>query len=910
MTTLREWLIRLWSTIRPRRRDADLEQELRLHLELAAEAEAEPEAKTRPLGSPSASARSVAVRAGGVAQAMDALRDQRGWPWLRDLVRDARYGLRALRRNPTFAAVALATLAIGIGANTAVFTVVDAVLIKPLWYPKPEELVAVWQTAPGAPGLASVSGELRLSASMFFTYADHNRTFQSIGVWEVDTATVTGVSEPEQVRTLVVSNGTLQALGVAPVLGRSLDQSDQVVGGPHTTMLSYGYWQRRFGGADDVLGRRILVDGVSSEIVGVLPAGFRVASDDGDLVLPVRFDRSKVMLPGFGYQGVARLKPGVTLQQADADIARMVPLWMTSWPMVAGVDPRVYEGWHIAPALRPLKQDVVGNVTDVLWVLMGTIGIVMLMACANVANLLLVRADARQQELAVRAALGAGRGRIVRGLLVESVLLALMGGLLGLGLAEAGLHWLLALGPSNLPRLQEISLDLRALVFAFGVSCLAGLAFGLMPALRSAGPRIAARLRSSGRSSSESRERSRTRQILVVAEVALAFVLLVSSGLMIRTFQTLRTVAPGFADPPHVQTVRVSIPDALVPDPDRTLALQHDIVDRLAAIPGVTSVGFATEIPMEGADHNWDDLMQEGRMYKVGETPAFRLFKGVSPGYFQAIGTRLLAGRDYTWTDLSARRPYVIISDNLAREFWGTPQAALGKRVRTLDLAPWREVIGVVEDTHDNGVDRPAPAIAYWPSFGESLYRSDHTNVERDTALVIRTDRAGTASLLGEVRKAVWSANASLPVAVVRTMQDIYDHSMARTSFALVMLAIAATMGLILGVVGVYGVISCSVSQRTREMGIRLALGADHRTLKGMFMRDGLGLVGAGVVIGMAASAALARLMASLLFGIRPLDPTTYVVVPLVLVLTTLLASYLPARRAAGVDPVGALKAE
>jgi predicted permease len=583
---------------------------------------------------------------------------------------------------------------------------------------------------------------------------------------------------------------------------------------------------------------------------------------------------------------------------------------MTSWRAPKGIDPMVYKSFRITPALRPLKQDVVGNVADVLWVLMGTIGIVMLMACANVASLLLVRADARQQELAVRAALGAGRSRIVRGLLVESVLLAFMGGLLGLGLAEAALRWLLALGPSNLPRLQEISLDLRALVFAFAISLLAGLAFGLMPALKSAGPRIVSRLRSSGRTSSESRERSRTRQILVVAEVTLAFVLLVSSGLMIRTFQTLRTVAPGFADAPHLETVRVSIPDVVVPDPVRVLALQHDILDRLAAIPGVTSVGLASEIPMEGTAHDWDALVAEGQVYQPGQIPPFRLFKGVSPGYFQSVGTRLVAGRDYTWTDLSGRRPLVVISENLAREWWGTPEAALGKRIQTLNTAPWREVIGVAENTYDNGVDRPAPTIAYWPSFGESLYQPGKTIVERATTIVIRSDRAGTASLLDEVRKAVWSANASLPLDAVRTMQEIYDQSMARTSFALVMLTIAAMMGLILGVVGVYGVISCSVSQRTREMGIRLALGADHLTLQGAFVRDGLTLVGAGVVVGLAAAMGVTRVLSSQLFGIGPLDPTTYVVVALVLMLATMLASYLPARRAAGIDPVEALKAE
>src|SRR5437867_2652674 len=478
--------------------------------------------------------------------------------FLDTLGRDVRFGLRMLRHNPTFTVVALLTLAIGIGANTAVFSVVNSVLLNPLGYPKAEELVAVWHKAPGAEGLGSVSGDLRLSASMYFTYAEQNRTLQALGVWDTDTANVTGLVEPEQVRAVYVSDGALQALGVPPILGRWLSGPDQKPGGPATVMLSYGYWQRRFGGDRSVIGRKITVDLRPREIVGVMPKPFRFVNADSDLIVPLAFDRSKLRLPGFSLQGVARLKPGVTVGESEADIARLVPIWMNSWPASPGINPRIYESWRIAPALRHLKQDVVGSVGDVLWVLIGTIGIVMLIASANVANLLLVRAEARQLELAVRAALGAGWGRIVRALLIESILLGVIGGALGLGLAYAGVRFLVEMGPASLPRLSEVSVDARALGFTVAVSLLSGVLVGLVPALKYAGPRISIVLRGGGRTVSQSRERHRARNVLVVATVALALVLLMSSGLMIRTFQALRSVQPGFTHAEHLQTVRIS----------------------------------------------------------------------------------------------------------------------------------------------------------------------------------------------------------------------------------------------------------------------------------------------------------------------------------------------------------------
>ena len=824
--------------------------------------------------------------------------------FLDTLSREARHALRALRHNPTFTVVALLTLAIGIGANTAVFSVVNGVLLNPLRYPKADELVALHQEAPGAAGLASFSKGLPLSASMYFTYSEQNRSFQAMGVWSVNTANVTGLAEPEQVRVLVVSDGLLEALGVAPAAGRWLSAADQVPRGPERVMLSYGYWQRHFGGESSAIGRNLTVDSRPREIAGVMPQGFRIADAEFDLLAPFQFDRNRSILAGFGLQGIARLKPGVSLAQANADLARLVPVWMHSWTNGPGTNGDAYATWRITPALRPLQQEVVGGVSDVLWIVMATIGLVMLVACANVTNLLLVRAGVRQHELALRSALGAGRGQIVGSLLVESVLLGLLSGVLGIGLAAAGLRLLQIIGPANLPRLAEISIDYRTLGFALLLSLVSGLLLGLIPAWRYAGPRISVVLRSAGRTASLSRERHRVRNLLVIAQVAMALVLLVSAGLMIRTFQVLRTVDPGFARAEHLQTMRINIPASLVAERERVIRIENEIVDKLSAIPGVTAAGFASEMPMEGYTSGWDEIFAQDHTYPRGEIQPLRLYKHVSPGFFHTAGTRLTAGRELTWAEVYNRRRVVLLSENLARELWGVPAAALGKHIRELPNDAWSEVIGVVQDVRETGVDQKAPETVYWPLDNPFI------GVVRTATFVIRSDRAGTESFLNEMRQAVWSVNANLPVASLRTMQAVYEESLARTSFTLVMLAIAGSMALLLGIIGIYGVISYAVSQRRREIGIRLALGAEAGTLRGMFVRQALLLAGIGVALGMAASGVLMRLMKSLLFGISPLDPLTYAVVPLVLVTATVLASYLPARRAAAVDPVETLRAE
>jgi predicted permease len=856
---------------------------------------------------PEEARRAAKIQMGNMTSVKEEVRSY-GWENIVDtFLADFRYGIRQLRRNPSFTAIVVLTLALGIGANTAVFSVVNRVLLKPLSYPNSQELVSLHQAAPGAAGLFSVSDGLRLSPSMYFTYSEQNRSFQSLGAWVSDTANVTGQTEAEQVRTMNVTDGVLQTLGVPPALGRWLSPEDQQPRSALRVMLSYGYWQRRFGGDRSVLGRRITVDSNLWEIVGVMPRGFRVVDTDFDLIMPLAFDRGNLRLSGFGYHGIARLKPGVSIDEANVDITRMLPIWMNSWSNGPGTNPLFYLTWKITPDLHSLKQEVVGDVGNILWVLMGTIGIVMLITCANVANLLLVKTEARQQELAIRVALGAGRWRIVRALLLESLLLGFFGGALGIAFAYGGLRFLVALGPANLPRLGEISLDARALAFTLVLSLLSAILLGLIPAIKYAGSRISLALRTAGRTSSASRDRNRLRHVLVVAQVALALILLVSAGLMIRTFQSLRSVEPGFTHPEHLQIMRISIPKSLVTEPLRVTRIQNDISDKLSAIPGVTSVAFASEMPMEGIEPSWDAIFAEGKPDATDDNQPLRMFKNVSPGFLQTDGTKLVAGRELTWTGVYNQRREAMVSENLARELWGTPAAAVGKRFK--EFKDWWEVVGVVQDVRENGVNEKAPAIVYWPPLMEGLFGGTLDSV-RTVTFVVRSDRTGTRSFLDEIRNAVSSVNSELPLTSVRTMQNVYDHSLAQTSFALVMLGIAGAMALAIGIIGIYGVISYTVSQRTREIGIRLALGAQQRAIRMMFVRHAVVLAGIGAVVGWFAAAGLVRLMKSLLFGISPLDPVTFIIVPSVLITVAMLASYFPARRAASVDPVEALRAE
>jgi predicted permease len=626
------------------------------------------------------------------------------------------------------------------------------------------------------------------------------------------------------------------------------------------------------------------------------------------LVVPFQLDRAKSFIGNFSYQSFGRLKPGVTLDQASADIVRMLPIVFDKFQPAAGATRKMFESARFGPNLRPLARDVIGDVASVLWVLMGTAGIVLLIACANVANLLLVRAGGRQHELAIRAALGAGTGAIARELLFESVTLGLFGGALGLGIARACIALLVYLEPARLPRLDEITIDLPVLLFAFAVSLASGILFGLVPVFKYAGPRIHDALRAGGRNASHGRERHRTRSALVVVQVALALVLLAGSGLMVRSFQAIRAVQPGFTNPAELLTCRVVLPTALMPDNDQVFRTQHDMLDKVRAIPGVVSAALVNSAPMTGDGSN-DPIYPEDRPYLEGTLPPIRRYKFITPGYFQTMGNRIVAGRDFTWTDLVDRRDVVLLSENLAREIWGSAAAAVGKRVRENPTARWREVIGVSGDEYDSGADRKASTIVFWPIYTAELWGRPR-QVRRSAVFVVRSHRTGTKAFLDEVRAAIWSVQRDIPIANVRTMREIYDRSMARTSFTLVLLAIAAGIALLLGLIGIYGVISYSVAQRTREIGIRIALGAENSAVRAMFVRHGLRLAAMGVAIGLAAAFALTRLMASLLYGVKPADPLTFGAVAVLLALAVLLASYIPARRATNVDPVEALRAD
>ncbi len=823
---------------------------------------------------------------------------------------DLRYAIRGLARTPLFTLVALLTLAIGSGANTAVFSVVDGVLLKPLPYPHPEELVAVWHEAPGAPGIATAAGGLRVSPSMLITYQDENSAFEQLGMWVTGTATVTGSAEPEQVAAIATMGGVLQALAVPPLFGRWLEASDEDPNGPTRVLLTYDYWQRRFGGDENVVGRNLTVNAQSAEIVGVMPRGFRVVDSRADLITPLRFPRVGLVPPPFFGTGIARLKPGVTIEQANADLTRLLPTWLERFPFQNGGDAKAnYLGiWKITPAIRPLMQDVVGKVGNVLWVVMGTIGVVLLIACANVMNLLLVRSEKRRPELAVRAALGAGAWRIMRTLLIESALLGVAGGAAGVALAYGALTLIKRLAPATLPRIDAIALDSRALVFTLAVSTIAGFTLGLIPALRYAGPKINAALRGGGRSGTQSRAQYRSQNALVVAQVALALVLLVSSGLMIRTSLALLEVDPGFTQPESLQIARIQIPPPLEEDATRVTQMQNAILDAIAAIPSVSSVGFVSGMPMEGVLTNWDGIGVEDQLREPNAEIAMRTMKTVSPGLFRTTGTRLVAGRELDWSDIYERHTVALVSENLARELWRDPAAAIGKRIRWGGAgADWREVIGVVQDTRDNGSQEAPPATVYWPPLMK-IRNGDY--IDRNVTLAIRSPLAGNEPFIRQIQQAVWSVNGDLPLASVQTMQDLYDRSMARTSFTLVMVAIAGAAALVLGVVGLYGMISYVVSQRRREIAIRLALGAQQSTVTGAFVRYGVGLAAVGVVIGLGAAAAVTRLMSSLLYDVSAVDPVTYAAVALVLTLAAVLASYFPARRAAAVDPAEALTAE
>jgi predicted permease len=879
-----------------RRRDeveSGLEEEIQFHIER------QTEKNLRAGMAPGEARRRALLRFGGVERVREHTRDEFRFVRVEDFRRDLRQSGRALWRARGFTVAAILTLALGIGATTAMFSVVNGVLLEPLPYPDQDRLIEVVHEAPGV-GI----DEMFASPAMYFTYREHARVFDAVGLWDWDRSpvTVTGRGDPEAVQSLEVTHEVLPILGVAPIIGRTFSAADDEAGSRPSVIISYGYWQRRFGGAEP-LDETLVVDGVPRQVIGVLPPWFRFFTYPADIFYPLQPSRPEASFPSSDGRAIARVKEGVTLTEADADVARMIRMLGEEYAVREGF----FEETRFGPKLRWLKESVVGDLGDTLWLLMGTIGLLLLIACANVANLVLVRTHGRGPELAIRSALGAGRATLARVLFTESAILGLAGGAGGLAVAYLSLPLLRSLGAADLPQIMMVRIDPTVLLVTLGVSLAATFLFALSPLFFHALPagRLTVALHGAGRLT-EGRESSRTRQFLVSAQVALALVLLVGCGLMIRTFQTLRSVDVGFRAADEVLTFQITIPDSDVAaaEPragqeavDTRIRIQHAIVDGLA-IAGVESTAlsaFNDGLPLDGDNRSVGIYVED----RIAPDPATvsREVRFVSPGFFETLRTPVIAGRTFDWNDVYQSRRVAVVSDNMARAEWSSAQAAIGARIRTNSNGPWYEVIGVVQNIRDNGPSEPAPATVAFPL------------VPSNTAsFLVRSARVGTPDLLQDLGSAVRSVNGNLSLAGVQILGDMYQRSMARTTMTLRLLAITGIMALVLGLVGVYGVVSYAVSQRRREIGIRLALGAAQGTVQRIFVRNAMVLVAVGVVVGLAAALTLTRLMNSLLFGVSPLDPVTYVAAALILAIAAGLASYVSARRASALDPVVVLK--
>ena len=828
------------------------------------------------------------------------------WPTLESLWADTKYVLRRLRRAPLFTAIALITLAVAVGANTVIFSVVNGVLLKPLSYPNPDRLIAVDH-------LSQQAGfkKMGISPSIYFVYREQNTTLADIGAYDGDELDVTGAGTPEHVRVLDVTDGTLPLMGVSPALGRLFTRQDDAPGAAQTVVLTYPYWQQRFGGASSVIGSSITVGGVPREIIGVLPRRFHFLDQkDPSLILPMQWDRATTALGSFNANAIARLKPGVSVQQATADLERLLPVVARTFPPPEGLSVSFFQSLHYRPSLMPLKDEVVGNVQSVLWVLLASTILVLLVACANVANLLVVRVEGRHHEFAIRYAIGGTRKGISADILFESSLLGLAGSLIGLLLALGAMRVIVGLGATNIPRIRDIGITPSVLLFTVAIAVIASLLIGCVPILKSTSSHLMSDLRDGGRGVGDGRRGQGTRKALVMLQVALSVVLLICSGLMIRTFRAMMHVSPGFTSPESVQTFGFYIPETQIPDtsPELVVRMDEAITQKIASIPGVSSVSIGSAVPMDKNSYN-NPVFVQNRTYEGSEIPPSRRFNFVAPGFFSTLGTQLLAGRDFIWTDIYERRPVVIVSKSFASDYWHRPQDALGQRIRVGSTDTWREIIGVSEDVHYDGVEKPTPSMVYWPLMMDH-FQGQKQRLQRSTVFVVRSQLAGTQSLMKAIQQQVSMVNPNVPVANSETLGDLYTQSMARTSFTLVMLCVSGGIALLLGTVGIYGVMAYSVSQRTREIGIRMALGAPRGAVVGAFVRQGMWLTVVGIAIGLVVASATMRFMSSLLYGVSAEDPITYITITCAVVIAALLACYLPSRRAAAVDPMLALRSE
>jgi len=809
--------------------------------------------------------------------------------------RHLRHGARRLARNPGFALAATLTLALGMGGTVAIYAVVDSVILNPLPYPESDELV--WLDNAG-PGIDLTEG-LGFTSGLIYHISRHQHTMTAMGAFSTGDVTVTGDRDPERVRRALVTPSLGEVLGVPPERGRWFLEGDGAPGGPAVVVLSHALWSRRYGSDPAIVGRSILIDDTPTEVVGVMPPSFRFPDNEVRLWLPLHLD-ADATLGGFWLQAVGRMREGVTPSEVRSETQALYRGLAESFPAEPGRVRWILEDVGVTALVTSLKTSMVGRVAQTLWILLGTVGIVLLIAFANVANLFLVRAESRQREVAVRGALGAGRLDQVYDALMEGVLLSGLAGLAGLVLAQGAVRLLVLHGPATLPRLQEVGVDGSVLLFALAVMTLAGVAFGAIPLFRRQAGIVGILRATSG--ATADRLRVRGRSFLVAGQMALAVVLLVGSGLMVRSFMHLRAIDAGFEASPDILTLSFGLPLSEYPDGPTAAAFSQALVTGIRGLPGVEAAGVVTCLPLDG----WcsgNHVSVEGRMVREGTLPPVVAVRRAGPDYFRTMGIEILEGRGLERADAEGGPPVVVISRSLATDYF--PQEdPLGRRVAVGSDTTWSTVVGVVEDVPALDLTRVGDPLIYFPLAGPGIAGVS----ARNGAVTVRAQNA--AGLLSAIRSRLADVDPDVAIARVRTTERIVADASARMAFTMVLLVLAGGVALVLGVVGIYGVISYLVGRRRAEIGVRMALGARPSEVRWMVVRGGAQVAGVGLAVGMAAAFGLTRLMVALLFDVEPTDPFTYAVVGLGLFGVALLAAWVPARRAASTDPARALRAE
>ena len=890
-------LFRLRSLVRRKKVESELDEELRFHFEQQVEK-----------GIRSGLTRDEAVRrarllVGGIDQVKEECRDARGVRLIETFLQDVRYALRMLRKNPVFTLVTVLTLALGVGANTAIFSIVNAVLLRSLPFPEPDRLVRIFFSSPGA-GMHS----LLYSVPELDDLRNRSGVFEHVTGTERGSIDMTGGSQTERLEMITASPNYFSMLGVAPQIGRLFGPQDSKPGYAPSAVISDSLWRRDFGGDPKVLGRTIRLDTDAYEIVGVLPPEFRnpgrASAHDVEVWLASGFmsaadpkpARSNRSFPGV----LGRLKRGMSLQQAQARLKAMATEIRRDFP----ADYPPPSDWTIE--ITPLAEDIVGKVRPMLLVLLGAVSLIVFIVALNIANLLLARASGRQQEIAVRSALGASRQRIVSQMLTESVLLSFVGGIVGIATAYGTLDFVLHFVPSSVPRLTEVKIDWVVLLFALFLSLLAGLLFGLAPALHSSRSALFRGLREGGRGSGYSIKTGRLRDALIVSELALAVMLMTGAGLLLRTLQDLLREQPGF-NPTQIVTASVNLPFPNDPknDPYRTLARQisfyRDLGRRMSALPGVELAGFASDLPVAEAGFHFR-LGIEDRRANSGDNLRARNIL-VSPDYFKVMQTPLIWGRYFTEADEDGKVRVAMIDESTARRYWPDCDP-VGRRIR-MGQGAWMTIVGILSDIKQDGLDINGEPHVYVPMYQEFDVSPGY--VFRDFRILLRTSLAASV-LEPEIRHQVQSVDPGLPIYNIASMNELLDRSLASRRFSADLVGGFAAIALLLASVGIYGLLAYTVSQRSREIGLRMALGAGRDDVMRLFLRKGVVLASVGIVAGVFLSASTAPMMASLLYGVRPHDPAVFLAVPLLLFAVAVVASYLPARRATKVDPMAALR--